>query len=62
MVESSLPQNKRRPETERPADVKDELGLGALYTVISWSERISQSLEVLSSLQVAKFSPPGWKA
>ena len=47
---------------ETPAEVKLEFGVGALYVTISWSERMSQSLTDLSSLQVTKFSPPGWKA
>ena len=62
MVESSLPQKRSRPEMETPAEVKLEFGVGALYVTISWSERMSQSLTDLSSLQVTKFSPPGWKA
>ena len=45
MVESSIPQKRSRPDTETPVEVKLELGVGALYTAISWSERISQSLE-----------------
>jgi hypothetical protein len=31
MDESSLEQNKRRPDTERPVEVKLEFGVGGLY-------------------------------
>ena len=60
--ESSDEQNNILPEDERPVEVKLELGDGGLNTVISWSERRSQSREVLSSEQVTKLLPQGWKA
>ena len=31
MEESSLEQNKRRPDTDSPVEVKLELGVGGLY-------------------------------
>ena len=61
MLESSLLQNNKRPETETPVEVKLELGVGGLYMTTSWSDLMSHSLEVLSSEQVTKLFPLGWK-
>lgn len=57
---SSLPQNKYRPDTDNPHDVKPGLPFGTEYDAISWSERISYILAVLSSEAVAKLWPFGW--
>lgn len=56
---SSLPQNKRRPDSESPQDVKPEVLLGGVYKAICWSDLISYSLAVLSSDPVTNALPLG---
>ena len=47
------------PERLTPTLVKLDLEEGGEYWQISWSPRMSQSLTVLSSLQVRKLRPEG---
>ena len=60
IVESSLAANRSRPDRETPTLVKLALVLGGgRYWWTSWSPLMSQSLTVLSSLQVTKLRPDG---
>ena len=62
---SSLEAKIKRPDTEIPEQVNVEAGVGALYSQICWSDRMSHSRIVctpqaidVTHLHIFKFEPP----
>jgi hypothetical protein len=62
-LKSSYPARRRRPDLLNATLVMPQIMLSWLYTLSSWSDRMSNMRHVASSLPVAKAYPLGknWK-